>query len=284
MSHDPAPFSLAAFRYLNSLPLLAGLIESPPLPEASAARLTLHEPARCAEMLAAGEVDGALIPSIEYARISGLIGGLQLAPGLAVSTAREVRSVVLLARRPVRECRSIALDSSSRTSVALLRILLARRFRTNPELEAMPPDAEAMLARHDAALLIADNALAPPPEGATVHDLAAEWHDWTGLPFVFAVWALRPGTPGLPAIVALLSRSLERGLAMLPQIAEREAPRVGLSPAAALAYLRDNLRYDLGPTERRGLSRFLSLAAEEGLAPPCDLQLAGQPAVVGVPS
>jgi chorismate dehydratase len=133
----------------------------------------------------------------------------------------------------------------------------------------MPPDAERMLARHDAALLIADSALLAATDRCTVHDLAADWHDMTGLPFVFAVWALRAeAAAGLSARqLGRFRESLHHGLERLEEIARRHGTRLGMSPEDALAYLRENIRYGLGEEERAGLELFLRLAAEEGLIP-----------------
>jgi len=255
----------AVFRYLNSAPLLSGFLDPTRPPGSEEFHFVFGTPAVCARRLAEANVDGALIPSIEYARIEGL----RLVPDIAISTSRQVRSVIVLARRPLVECSSIAIDASSRTSVALLRILLARRYCVSPSLEVMPPDAGRMLARHDAALLIADSALLADADGCDVHDLAADWHDMTGLPFVFAVWALREkAAAGLSARqVARFRESLHHGLERLEEIARRHGGRLGMSPEDALAYLRENIHYGFGEKERAGLELFLRLAAEEGLIP-----------------
>lgn len=253
---------LAVFRYLNSLPLLHGLLLRP-LPGSDRVRLSLGTPAECAHALAQGRVDAALVPSIESCRIAGL----RHLPGIAISTSRRVRSVIVAATRPIEQCRSLAIDAASRTSVALLRILLARRFGCRPDLAVMAPDPEAMLARHDGAMLIADSALRPLPEGLRIYDLAEEWHELTGLPFVFALWAVREGSAFGPAEAALLHASLAQGLAAIDEIARDEGPRLGMTGADALDYLRRNIHYRLGEPEREGLTRFLSLAAEESLAP-----------------
>lgn len=256
----PRRSRIAAFRYLNSLPLLHGLILRP-LPGCDRIDLSLSTPAESARALAEGRADAALLPSIEAARIPGL----RHLPGIAIATDKRVRSVIVIASRPIDQCRSLALDASSRTSVALLHILLARRFHCRPRLEVMPPDVEAMLSRHDGALLIADHALRPLPPGLVILDLAEEWHALTGLPFVFALWAVREGANFGAAEAELLTASLESGRRALPEIAATEAAALGLEIEAALAYLRENLSYRLGEAERAGLSRFLTLAAEEGL-------------------
>jgi len=253
---------IAAFRYLNSLPLLHGLIVRP-LPGAERIELALSTPAESAQALADGSADAALIPSIEAARIPGL----RHLPGIAIATDRRVRSVIVAVSRPLERCRSLALDASSRTSVALLRILLARRFHCRPEFEVMRPDPEAMLARHDGALLIADQALRPLPPGLVIIDLAEEWHDLTGLPFVFALWAVRDGGVFGMAEADLLHASLAAGRRALSELAASEAAALGLSAGEAHAYLSENLSYELGEKERAGLGHFLALAAEEGLLP-----------------
>jgi len=253
---------LAAFRYLNSLPLLHGLIVRP-LPGSERIDLSLSTPAGSARALAEGRADAALLPSIEAARIPGL----RHLPGIAIATDKRVRSVIVAASRPLEQCRSLALDASSRTSVALLRILLARRFRSRPRLEVMPPDAGAMLACHDGALLIADEALRPLPAGLMVTDLAEEWHAMTGLPFVFALWAVRDGARFGAAESELLAASAESGRSALAEIAATEGKALGLTAGETLSYLSENLSYRLGEAELAGLARFVALAAEEGLVP-----------------
>jgi chorismate dehydratase len=273
----PRRSRIAAFRYLNSLPLLHGLIVRP-LPGCERIELSLGTPAESAQALADGRADAALIPSIEAARIPGL----RHLPGIAIATDRRVRSVIVAASRPLDRCRSLALDASSRTSVALLRVLLARRFQCRPELEVMPPDPEAMLKRHDGALLIADHALRPLPPGLIIIDLAEEWHALTGLPFVFALWAVRDGAAFGSVEAELLASSLEAGQRALPEIAASDGVALGLTAAEAHAYLRENLSYRLGVPERAGLVRFLALAAEEGLLPGCATPPPAWAAVAGV--
>jgi len=256
---------IGAFRYLNSLPVLAGLARANGDPLPGAPSLRWGSPADCARWLATDEIDVGLIPSIEYARGAAL----RYLPGVAISTERQVRSVVVLSREPLERCTSIALDATSRTSVALLKILLARHFHIRPRLEVMPPDPEAMLARHDAALLIADQALVAPAQGLRVYDLAAAWHAMTGLPFVFALWAVRDEVAGrlCTADLERFRRPLSLTTEELHALAEREAPRLGLDPQDAFHYLHTNLHYRLGEREFQALEMFFRLAAEEGLVP-----------------
>ena len=180
------PARIASVHYLNARPLVRGFTHGL---RPSRIELVQASPARCAQCLESGSVDVALIPSIEYLRIPGLT----VLPGMAIASPREARSVLLISRVAAPEIRSAALDASSRTSAALLRILLSRRSRHPVAYREMEPDLERMLQHCDAALLIGDAALRASAAGLRVYDLAAEWYAMTGLPFVFAFWAVRPG-------------------------------------------------------------------------------------------
>ena len=147
----------------------------------------------CADRLRTGEVDAGLVSSIEYLRIPRV----KIVPGLCISSPKRVRSVVVLSRCPPEEIRSLALDTSSRTSVVLSQILLRERYGIYPEVVDMAPDQAAMLERCDATLMIGDVAMRSRREGLYVLDLAEEWHAWTGLPFVFALWIVREDAPAL---------------------------------------------------------------------------------------
>lgn len=258
---------VASVAYLNALPLTWGLSHGR---DRGLFEIGFHSPAECARLLQDGMVDLALIPSVEFERIRGL----QALPGLGVVSRREVRSVILLTRSDPREIRSLALDVNSRTSAALVQLLLARRYGARPSLHPMPPDAEEMLRRCDAGLMIGDAALRvtaqelPATAGRPVRifDLAAEWHAMTGLPFVFAFWACRPvlDAPGLREV---LGRSLAEGLDSIDAIAQGESGRTGIPAAAIAAYLRFNIQYTMGPEEADSLCLFFRLCREEGLIP-----------------
>jgi chorismate dehydratase len=161
----------------------------------------------------------------------------------------------------------VAGDETSRTSVALLRNLLARRFGVRPRLVEPPPDAVAMLRSCDAALLIADAALRAPTTGFAVYDLAELWAGWTGLPFVFAVWAVRPGI-ATAGISGLLAASRAAGMDSLPRLVGAHATRDGYPGGPALtAYLGELLHYNLGVQEASSLQRFFAEAHDAGLIP-----------------
>lgn len=249
------PLRLGVVDYLNAAPLVHGLDSEPGF---ALARAT---PARVAEMLHAGEVDLGLIPAVEYA-----FGEYAVVPGVAIGSRGPVRSVNLYHRRPLVEVRRVALDAGSRSSAALVRVLLRARLGRDPEYVARPPCVEAMLREADAALLIGDAALYHEGEGERL-DLGDEWTRLTGLPFVYAFWAGRPGAVPAAA-VQRLRRALREGLSALDAIADRHASAAGPGKAALnRAYLRQNIAYALGPEEERGLTEFYRRAFALGLVP-----------------
>ena len=218
---------------------------------------------RCAALLHEGRVDLGLIPAIEYLR-----GDYRLVPGVAIGSDGPVASVAVFSRVPIERVRTLALDISSRTSVALTRILCARRWSIAPKFTPAEPDIAAMLARADAALVIGDPALTLDASrlGLLKIDLGAEWKALTGLPFVYAAWTGRPGACD-PEHAAALNEARDRGVAEIPAIAAEAASGDAGRTAQYEAYLRDNLTYGLGDAELAGLRRFHGLAAEQALAP-----------------
>jgi len=246
--------------YLNSAPLGWAFLHGP---LRDRVEVLPASPARCAEQLASGEVDVGLIPSVEYQRIPALA----VIPGIAVAASGPVRSVLLVRRKEAGEIRSVALDTSSRTSVVLVRLLLENRLGLRPELVPHAPDLEAMLARHSAALLIGDAALRLSPLDYTILDLAEAWIEWQGRPFVFAFWACRPRALTLPDLVELFLEAREWGLGRREEIAADYARRLDLDPAFLFRYLHENIDYDLGPQHIEGLESFYRLSAQAGLTP-----------------
>lgn len=252
------PIRIGAVSYLNSKPLIEDLAELAPQAE-----LVLDFPSRLADRLGQGELDVALIPSIECV----LGPKYEIVSDACVATHGPVLSVKLYSRVPMPEIRTLALDEGSRTSVALAKILLAERFGLHPELERLPLDLDTRDTSADAILLIGDRAIHPPAEAfSVVWDLGAEWTRWTGLPFVFAMWATRAGTD-LGPVEEALCQARDLGLRRVTEIAAREAPLLQLSERTTLEYLTENLYYRLGPAERRGFQRYHELAMKQGLAP-----------------
>ncbi|HRU08581.1 MAG TPA: menaquinone biosynthesis protein [Thermoanaerobaculia bacterium] len=251
-----APLRIGIVHYLNSWPLARGLRQG--LGGDGVEALDLP-PAVVADRLAAGTLEVGLVPTIELARIPGV----RRVGELGIAAVAEVRSVLLVSRRPLAEIRSVAVDVNSRTSVALLRLLLAARG-LDPAFTPAPPAVDEMLAAHDAALLIGDPALAVDRDRVHVLDLAAAWRELTGLPFVFAVWAataegLRPG------LAELLAESFAIGRRELPQIVSEAAHATGLPAPVLRDYFTRHLRYPLGPDELAGLAEFHRRAHAHGL-------------------
>jgi chorismate dehydratase len=250
---------VAAVDFLNTLPLVAEFLEGRGPRGYEVRRFS---PAECADRLARGEADLGLIPSIEYARIPGLLA----LPHICIAAEREVRSVLLLSRRPPEQVARVAVDPASRTSVALLSILLGRGGRPAPLLEPWSGTPERALAEHEAVLLIGDRALRAARGGLHVLDLAAEWVRLTGLPFVFAFWALRPEAP-LPGPLEEFIATQRRGLQTVEWRVAEAARRAGVGVEEARAYFRRHLRYEFGDAERLSLESFYCLAQQRGLIP-----------------
>ena len=249
---------IGAVEYLNTKPLVYGLAGIAPQGE-----VVFDLPSRLADRLAAGELDVALIPSIEFFQNSRY----RIVSDACIACRGPVLSVKLFSRVPAAEIRTLALDEGSRTSAALVQILLKEKHGVVPELEPLPVGATLADTRADAVLLIGDRAIhSPSGQFAEVWDLGDEWRRWSGLPFVFAMWVAREDCD-LDAVETALSRARDEGVANLPAIAEREAAAKGLTVPQCLSYLRDNLHFYLGPEEQAGLTKFYTLAMELGLAP-----------------
>lgn len=253
-----AKIRVGAVNYLNTKPLVYGLEQSSPRID-----LSFDLPSRLADGLAVGRYDVALIPSIEYFQRPDYVP----VSDACIACRGPVLSVKLFSRVPAERIGTLALDEGSRTSVALVRILLHERFGLEPQLEPLPIGNSIGDTQADAVLLIGDRAIhSPLGPFAEVWDLGDEWCRWSELPFVFALWAARPGVE-LEGLDALLSAARDQGVTHLDQIASREAAGLGLTQPECLAYLRDNLHFQLGPQERRGLELFQTLAERLGLAP-----------------
>src|SRR5205085_8279580 len=245
------PVRVGAVNYLNTKPLICDLESLAP-----EAELVLEVPSRLADLLAEGRLDVALIPVIEYFRA----GTYSVVPDVAIAGNGPVLSVTLFSRVPWQAIRRVALDAGSRTSAALTQILLRKKYGVTAELVPLPLDAAAEEVDADAVLLIGDRAMrACLPGFAHAFDLGQEWHDWTGLPFVYAVWAVRPGAD-LGGVAAALHEAKRRGLARAGLIAHEEAPRLGLDAGFCRRYLAHILHFDLGPREQAGLQHYYRLA------------------------
>ncbi len=244
---------VSAVSFVNARPLVCGLEH-----ERGLFDLEFDLPSTCAARLRAGEVDLGLIPAIEY-----LGGDYRLVPDLAIGSDGPILSVAVFTSVPIARVRRMAVDSSSRTSVALTRVLCAKYWDIAPAFVAVRPVLDEMLAQADAALVIGDPALAIDPAAHNVEklDLGEAWRELTGLPFVYAAWTGRPGALS-PAHVQALQAARDRGVAAVDEIARTYAGGRDDVASTIRSYLRHNLRYTFGGRERAGLERFFALASE----------------------
>jgi chorismate dehydratase len=253
-----APLRLSVVRYLNTVPLIWGMLHGE---QRSKFKLQLTVPSGCADAVAQRQADVGIVPSIEYQRLSAV----EILPGMSIASKNEVKSVILLSNVPIEQVKSVALDESSRTSAALVEILMCKFYSRQVQFSPAVPDPSEMLRSADAALLIGDPALTYNGP-ARVYDLASEWKRFTGLPFVFAVW-MGHSNADLSSRRAEFSRSLEFGLAHIDDIAAEYAPKLRMTPSAVKVYLTRNIDYSLDEENQQGLKLFYQLAHEVGIIP-----------------
>jgi chorismate dehydratase len=257
---------ISAISYLNTAPLMWDF-ERSEMGLQFEIQYTL--PSQCAAALRAGAADIGIIPAAAYASIPGLA----ILPEIAIASRRPVRSILLVSRVPVEQVQSVALDTSSLTSVALTKVLFANWWGGKTRFTSMAPNLEAMLQTHDAGLLIGDPALKVDRSKYVTYDLAEEWIRLTGKPFVFAFWAVREdamlAVPELD-LAAIFRRSRDHGLVTdsVEQIAREWAPRLALTQDAVRSYLTQNIHYSLDSACLEGLRLFYQLSEKCGALPP----------------
>ncbi len=258
---------ISAISYLNTAPLMWDFEHG------EAGRdfeVSYTLPSQCAEALRQQTADIGIIPAAAYTSVPDLA----ILPGVAIASRRPVRSILLVSKVPVAKIRKVALDTSSMTSVALTKVLFARWWGGERQFTAMAPRIEAMLAEHDAGLVIGDPALKIDRSRYVTYDLAEEWIRFTGKPFVFAFWAVRQAAlrdaGSSLDLAAIFQKSRDHGLlpANLELIAKEWGPRLGLSEASVKSYLTDNIYYSLDPACLEGMQLFYRYAAECGALPP----------------
>ena len=223
-------------------------------------------PSACAEALASGRADLGIIPAITYAEIPGLV----ILPGIAIAAKDFVRSILLISKKPIADVRTVATDTSSRTSVALTQILFTKFFGGHRQFTSCHPDLKEMLKQHDAALLIGDSALQISMHNTSYHlyDLAHDWRRLTGKPFVFAFWAVRLDALHRHSTDVSLTRTFQesRDHGLLPEniasLAAKWAPKLGLTEAEVTDYITRNIHYFLDRENHDGLQLFLQYARE----------------------
>ncbi len=276
---------ISIVQYLNTAPLVWGFTNGPLRGKYD---LSFTVPSQCAEQLRTGKVDVAIIPAIEYQRMDDLV----ILPDMAIASKKQVRSLLIIAKKPIEQVKTFALDASSRSTQTLTRILCAEKWRIAPEFAEASPDLGAMLQQADAALVIGDPALRvavgiekdswPGSEGQTicraatlgiagsellyVYDVVGEWRSLTGLPAVLAVWAARRDV-ATPQVAADFLASRDFGLSRIPEICFDAARDLELPQRTLESYLRSNIDFSLDAENRRGLELYFAYAANLGLIP-----------------
>jgi chorismate dehydratase len=278
---------ISVVEFLNTAPLVWGFTEGP---LSGKYDLSFAVPSLCAEALRSGKADIGIIPAIEYQRMDGMVA----LPGMAIASKREVRSLLLVAKKPIELAKRIALDTSSRSTVALVRMLAAERWKISPEFVDAAPEPSEMLRIADAALVIGDPALAislkmdtladnapsgeqccqgdpddmPVPgfETLFVYDVVHQWREMTGKPSVLAIWAGRREVV-TPEVVADFLASKKYGQEHVREIAEAASIKLDMPPRALERYLTENINFDLDEENLSGLRLYFEKAAAAGLIP-----------------
>jgi chorismate dehydratase len=249
---------VGAVNYLNSKPLVFDLTRLAP-----SAEVVFDYPSRLGDRLASGDLDVALIPSIDYLAHRDY----SIVSDACIACRGPVMSVKIFFRVPADKTQSLALDAGSHSSAVLAQILLSEQHHITPELVPLALGKSLEDTRADAVLLIGDRAIhSPPGRFAEVWDLGDTWCRWTELPFVFAMWVARADAD-LCGLDTALTAARDLGVKNIEAIADREAAPLGLTRPQCVAYLRDNLHFYFGPRERRGLTLFQEKAAALGLVP-----------------
>jgi chorismate dehydratase len=250
---------LSVVQYLNTVPLIWGMLHGE---QQGKFELELTVPSGCADAIHNRQADAGIVPSIEYQRLDRG----QILSGMSIASKQEAKSVLLLSKVPLAKVQTVALDRSSRTSAALVRILMHKFYARRVDFWPAAPQPDDMLRHADAALVIGDPALTYSGQVAEVHDLAAEWRKFTGLPFVFALWVGHDDA-SLSRRHAEFAASLDFGLTHIDDIAAEYAPKLGMTASAVKVYLTENIDYSLDEENREGLRLFYKLAREGGLIP-----------------
>ncbi|MCY3742766.1 MAG: menaquinone biosynthesis protein [Candidatus Poribacteria bacterium] len=263
---------IGAVSFLNTKPLIYPLLNKEIQADIA---LTVDVPSRVAALLSADELDVGLIPIIEYFRANPSDTNYCILPDISIASHGSVRSIQLFSRVPIQEIRRIALDTNSRTSVALLKILLAEKYGVSPAFTACAPTvipSTALQNRQyppfEAVLLIGDPALRHLGSTEYSVDLGEAWYKLTGLPFVYACWVAREEAR-FNDLAQVLFQSKERGIAQIPEIAHVEAQKLGLPETLCLDYLQNRIKYDLDESAIAGIELFYKYAVKNDLAPPC---------------
>jgi chorismate dehydratase len=258
---------VSAISYLNTAPLMWNFehgLQRAELQSRFDVAYTI--PSRCAELLADGSADIGIIPVASYASIPEL----RILPDVAIASKRSVRSILLISSKPLDQIRTVALDSSSRSSAALIQILFAEHWKREVSFVPAAPEINQMLEQNDAALLIGDPALQIDRSRYLTWDLGEEWRTFTGKPFVFAFWVIRAAAAAeeeLPRVGEVFRASRDEGLKHIQEIADEWASKLRLSCEEIGRYLSENIHYSLDEESIAGMKVFFRQAAQLKILP-----------------
>jgi chorismate dehydratase len=259
---------VSAISFLNTAPLMWDFEHTD---AAKDFEISYTIPSECAAALAEGRADIGIIPAVTYAQIPGLV----ILPNIAIAARDSVRSILLISKKPIEDVKTVATDTSSRTSVALTQILFAKFLGGHRKFTPQPPNLKEMLKRNDAALLIGDSALQISLHDSPYHvyDLGHDWKRLTGKPFVFAFWAVRLDSlkqqPKGVNLIRTFQESRDHGLLAenVATLAGEWSLKLGLTETEVTTYLTENIHYYLDRENHAGLDLFLNYAYEVGLIP-----------------
>ena len=262
------PLRVSAISYLNTAPLMWDFEHGSHIAELREQfEIGYTTPSRCAQMLAEGSADIGIIPVAAYATIPSL----RILSDVAIASKNTVRSILLVSNLPIEQIHTVALDTSSRTSAALVQVLFAEHWRQQVEFTQADPHLETMLVHHDAALLIGDPALLVNRSRYLTWDLAEEWRSLTGRAFVFAFWAIREGAASdedLARAAEVFNASRDEGIRNTALIADEWSRKLPLTQETIRDYLHNNIHYYLDAENIAGMQLFFQLAASHGVLPP----------------
>lgn len=244
--------------YMNAKPLIYGLHE-----HTDSIELSFEVPSLLPTMLNNDQIDVAIIPSIEYFRS----GAYAIIPDISISSYEAVESVKIYSKVPIQHIRTAALDKSSLTSCALTKIILKEKYHLSPQFTQWNKQYNISQTDTDAVLIIGDNAMKVFDNGYITLDLGQAWFEYTGLPFVYAVWVVKKNRR-IPGINRLLKDAKEAGIRSVQALAVTESQRLQLTAERCLHYLTNSIHYNLGTEEIKGLQTFYQHAVTLGLAPP----------------
>jgi len=257
---------ISAISYLNTAPLIWDFEHGDAGGDFD---ISYTVPSRCAEQLREGSADIGIIPAAAYATVHNLL----ILPDIAIASRQPVRSILLVSALPLEKIKTVALDTSSLTSVALTKVLFAQWWGGGRTFTSMAPDLERMLQTQDAALLIGDPALKVDRSKYKTYDLAEEWIRLTGNPFVFAFWAVRRESLEKSAskldLPLIFRQSRDHGLepSNVSRIAVEWSKKLDLTEQEVRDYLTRNIYYNLDADCMDGLRLFLDYARQCGALP-----------------